>query len=74
MVFPELPWEFLLKSACFIIFFLFLQTKPSFSPLFAWSKLDISASLDSVSAVFEGYQLNYCWILKLLSGPTIFVW
>jgi hypothetical protein len=22
--------------------------------------------------VSEGYQLNYCWILKLLSGPGIF--
>jgi hypothetical protein len=27
--------------------------------------------LDSVSAVSEGYQLNYCWILKLLSGENI---
>ncbi len=27
---------------------------------------------DSVSAVSEGYQLNYCLILKLLSGPRIF--
>ncbi len=26
---------------------------------------------DSVSAVSEGYQLNYCWILTLLSGPRI---
>jgi hypothetical protein len=54
------------------MFFLFLQTKPSFSPLFALSQLDISATLDSVSAVSEGYHLNYCWILKLLSGPRIF--
>jgi hypothetical protein len=22
--------------------------------------------------VSEGYQLNYCWIIKLLSGPRIF--
>jgi hypothetical protein len=58
-----------------LIFFLFLQTKPSFSPLFAWSQLDISTISDSVSAVSEGYQLNYrwiLWILKLLSGPRIF--
>jgi hypothetical protein len=41
-----------------LIFFLFLQTKPSFSPLFAWSPLDISATADSVFAVSEGYQLN----------------
>jgi hypothetical protein len=47
-----------------------LQTKPSFYPLFAWSQLDISAILDSVTAVSEGYQLNYCLILKLLSGPS----
>jgi hypothetical protein len=53
------------------IFFLFLQTKPSFSPLFTWSQLDISATSDSVSAVSEGYQLHYCWIVKLLSGPRI---
>jgi hypothetical protein len=46
------------------------QTK--FSPLFAWSQLDISAISDSVSAVSEGYQLNYCWILKLLLGPRNF--
>jgi hypothetical protein len=55
-----------------LIFFLFLQTKPSFSRLFAWSQLDISATWDSVSAVSEGYQLNYCRILKLLSGLKIF--
>ncbi len=55
-----------------LIFFLFLQTKPSFFPLFAWSQLDISAASDSVSAVSEGYQLKYCWILKLPSGPRIF--
>jgi hypothetical protein len=56
-----------------LIFFLFLQTKRSFSPLFAcWSQLDISATSDSVAALSEGYQLNYCWILKLLSGPRIF--
>ncbi len=42
------------------------QTK-FFSSLFAWSQLVISATLDSVSAVSEGYQLNYCWILTLLS-------
>jgi hypothetical protein len=42
------------------------QTK--FFP-YAWSQLDISATSDSVSAVSEGYQLNYRWILKLLSGP-----
>jgi hypothetical protein len=53
-------------------FFLFLQTKPSFSPLFAWSQLDISAISDSVFAVSEGYQLNYSWILKLLRGPKLF--
>ncbi len=52
-----------------LIFFLFLQTKPSFSRLFAWSQLDISAILDSVSAGSEGCLLNFCWILKLLSGP-----
>ncbi len=55
-----------------LIFFLFLQTKPSFSCLFAWSQLDISATSGSVSVVSEGYQLNYCWILKLLRGPRIF--
>jgi hypothetical protein len=57
-----------------LIFFLFLQTKPSLSPLFAWSQLDISAISDSVSVVSEGFQLtgNYCWILKLLSAPRIF--
>jgi hypothetical protein len=46
------------------------QTK--FTPLFAWSQLDFSATSDSVSAVSERYQLTYCWILKLLSGPRIF--
>jgi hypothetical protein len=41
--------------------------------MFVWSQLDISATSDSVSAVSdEDYQLNYCWILKLLSGPRIF--
>jgi hypothetical protein len=55
-----------------LFFFLFFQTKASFSPLFAWSQLDISAVSDSVLAVSEGYQLNYCWILKLLSGTRIF--
>ncbi len=34
-----------------LIFFLFLQTKPSFSPLFALSQLDFSATSVSVSAV-----------------------
>jgi hypothetical protein len=38
----------------------------------AWSQLDISSTLDSVSAVPEGCQLNCCLILKLLSGPRIF--
>jgi hypothetical protein len=52
-----------------LIFFLFLQTKPSFSPLIAWFQMDNSVTSDLVSAVCEGYQLNYCWILKLLSGP-----
>ena len=33
------------------------QTK--FSLLFVWSQLDIFPTLDSVSAVSEGYQLNY---------------
>ncbi len=37
-----------------LIFFLFLQTKPSFPLLFAWSQLDISPTSDSVSAVSEG--------------------
>jgi hypothetical protein len=61
------------KGHCnWIIFFLFLQTKPSLSPLFAWSQLYISATSDSVSRVSEGYQLSYCWILKLLSGPRMF--
>jgi hypothetical protein len=55
-----------------LIFFLFLQTNQSFSPLFAWSQLDIYATSDSVTAVSEGYQLNYYWILKLQSGPRIF--
>ncbi len=32
----------------------------------------ISATSDSFSVVSEGYQNNYCWILKLLSGPRIF--
>jgi hypothetical protein len=53
--------------------FLFIspnQTK--FSPLFAYSQLDISDISDSVSAVSEGFQLNYCWILKLLSRHRIF--
>jgi hypothetical protein len=40
--------------------------------MFAWSQLDISAISNSVSAVSEGYQLNYRWVLKLLSGPRIF--
>ncbi len=44
----------------------------NFFPLFAWSQLDISAIADSVSAVSEGYKLNYYLILKLLSGPRIF--
>jgi hypothetical protein len=39
------------------------QTKV-FLLCFAWSQLDISAISDSVSAVSEGYQLIYCWILK----------
>jgi hypothetical protein len=39
--------------------------------MFAWSQLDISAISGSVSAVSEGYQLNYRWILKLLSGENI---
>jgi hypothetical protein len=49
-----------------------LQTKPSFSPLFAWLQLDFSATSDSVSVVSlrRLYQLSYCWILKLLSGQT----
>jgi hypothetical protein len=34
--------------------------------------MDISATSDSVSLVSEGYQNNYCWILKLLRGPRIF--
>jgi hypothetical protein len=56
-----------------LIFFLLLQTKQSFSPLFAWSQLDIYATSKSVSAVSEAYQINYCWILKLQpSGPRIF--
>ncbi len=55
-----------------LVFFLFLQTKPSFSTLFAWSQLDISATLDSVSAMSEVYQITYRWILKLLSWPIIF--
>ncbi len=49
------------------------QTK--FSPsvcLVPDSQLDISATLDSVSAVSENYQPNYCFILKLLNGPRIF--
>jgi hypothetical protein len=49
-----------------------LQTEPSFSPLFAWSQPEISATSDSVSGVSEAYQLNYCWISKLLSAPRIF--
>jgi hypothetical protein len=52
----------------------FLSISPNqikFSPLFAWSELDISATSDSGSAVSEVYQLNYCLILKLLSGPRI---
>jgi hypothetical protein len=40
--------------------------------MFDWSQLDISAISDSASAVSEGYQLNYCWILKLLYEPRIF--
>jgi hypothetical protein len=40
--------------------------------MFAWSQLDISATSDSVSVVSEGYEINYCWILKLLNGPRIF--
>ncbi len=55
-----------------LIFFLFLQTKTSFSTRFAWSQPDIYAILDSVSVVSESYQLIYRWILKLLSGPRIF--
>jgi hypothetical protein len=53
----------------------FLSISPNqakFSPLFAWSYLDISAISNLVSAVSEGYQLNYCWILKSLSGPRNF--
>jgi hypothetical protein len=49
-----------------LIFFLFLQTKPGFSPLFALSHLDISATSDLVYVVSEGYKLNFSWILKLL--------
>jgi hypothetical protein len=55
-----------------LIFFLFLRAKPSVFPLFAGSQLDISAISDSVSAVSEDNQLNYCWSLKLVSGPRIF--
>jgi hypothetical protein len=54
------------------IFLSISPTKPRFSPLFAWSQLDISATSDLVSTVSEGYQLNYCRILKLLSGHRIF--
>jgi hypothetical protein len=32
----------------------------------------VPAFSDSVSVVSAGYQLNYCWILKLLSRPKIF--
>jgi hypothetical protein len=49
-----------------------LCTLPISNPLwFAWSQLDISATLDSVSASSEGYHLDYCWILKFLRGPRI---
>jgi hypothetical protein len=34
-----------------VIFFLFLQTKPCFCRLFAWSQLDISAIPVSISAI-----------------------
>jgi hypothetical protein len=47
------------------------QTK-FFPCVFAWSQLDLFPALDSVSAVSEDYQLNFRWILKLLSGPRIF--
>ncbi len=35
-------------------------------------QLDICDISDSVYVVSEDYQLNYCWILKLLSEPRIF--
>ncbi len=34
-----------------MIFFLFLQTKPSFCRMYAWSQLDFSAIPVSISAV-----------------------
>jgi hypothetical protein len=41
-----------------LIFFLILQTKPSFCRLFAWSQLDFPAIPVSISAVsLKGYQL-----------------
>jgi hypothetical protein len=49
----------------------FLSISPNQTKFFP-SLLDISATSDSVSAVSEGYQLNYYWILKLLRGPRIF--
>jgi hypothetical protein len=42
-----------------LIFFLFLQTKPSFSPLIAWFQLDFSATLDSVSAVQQNVNSKF---------------
>jgi hypothetical protein len=58
-----------------IIWLKFLSVSPNQTKFFlsvCWSQLDISATLDSVFAVSEGYQLNYCWVLNLLSGPKIF--
>jgi hypothetical protein len=55
----------------------FLSVSPDQSKFFPFVCLvpanqpDISAILDSVSVVSESYQLNYRWILKLLSGPRI---
>ena len=53
-----------------LIFFLFLQTKPSFCRLFAWSRLDFSAIPVSFSAVSLGYTLIYFQILRLLNGAV----
>ncbi len=56
-----------------LIFFLFLQTKPSFSPLFAWFQLDFSANSDSVPAVKQNVisKFNIFKLLNLCGNQLI---
>jgi hypothetical protein len=55
-----------------LFFFLFLQTRPSFPlclPGPSWTFLLLR--IQSLQCLWETYLLNYCWILKLLSGQNV---